>query len=495
MINNFMKRTIVLFSRSELTYLYGSVDKYLKTDLNVIHIAYSKFEADILSSSFNIKCDYVFKNLLGILSEKDLDNLDIGNVDQFLLDTTNGKFNVNSALQANRTSEYLSYQESIELLKSYYLVWEKIFNENKIDFFIHEPVSLLMNQMASCFCNETGGIYSTHILVKGDKDERFSFIMVDGYNGIPTEINRKYKLITSFDINENLGRIEKYIHDFRNSFNVFFSQLGNGNVSFLERLQLFKFNFRSKISKIIKKKRYNPIVDNIEVFIDNNDLAGKRLKNLKSYKGITFDTFDKELKYYFYPLHLEPEAVVLYWADNKYTNQIKLIENIASQLPPNNFLYVKDHPHLIGYRALEDYKRLQQIPNVKLLPANISGKEIVNFSKGVITINGTAGFEALLMGKSVFVFGSSYYSASNLVIKIDDVFQLRKALYEIESMPQETVDREYDLKRFVLSFLDSTYPGFTDFYGGMHEKLNLDLDANGLIVAKSLKRWILDRGK
>ena len=81
-----------------------------------------------------------------------------------------------------------------------------------------------------------------------------------------------------------------------------------------------------------------------------------------------------------------------------YANQVKLIENIAASLPVGYYLYVKDHPHELAYRKAEDYRRLMQIPNVRLLRKSIPGKLVIRNAVGVFTINGTAGFEGLLLG-------------------------------------------------------------------------------------------------
>ena len=45
---------ILFFSRCELTYLYGSIDKYLTNNYNIIHIAYDDYEENILRDSFVI---------------------------------------------------------------------------------------------------------------------------------------------------------------------------------------------------------------------------------------------------------------------------------------------------------------------------------------------------------------------------------------------------------------------------------------------------------
>ena len=47
--------SIILFSRCELVDLYGSISERLSENFNVIHLAYSKLEEDILRNKYGIK--------------------------------------------------------------------------------------------------------------------------------------------------------------------------------------------------------------------------------------------------------------------------------------------------------------------------------------------------------------------------------------------------------------------------------------------------------
>ena len=128
---------ILFFSRCELTYLYGSIDKYLKDNYNTIHIAYDDYEKNILRDSFGIENIIHFKNEMKKVTQEDLSKINLQEIDDFLLRTTSGNFNLNGALSANRTGIYLTYEQNIILLKTYYLVWKNIFLKYKIDFFFH----------------------------------------------------------------------------------------------------------------------------------------------------------------------------------------------------------------------------------------------------------------------------------------------------------------------------------------------------------------------
>ena len=116
-----MGKSILFFSRCELAYLYGSLDKYLTDKYNFIHIAYSDDEYKVLCEKFQIKNVIHFKNELRKITEGELSKITLEEIDTFLLKNTFGNFNVNGALSANRTSQYLTYEENIKLIKIYYL--------------------------------------------------------------------------------------------------------------------------------------------------------------------------------------------------------------------------------------------------------------------------------------------------------------------------------------------------------------------------------------
>src|SRR5690606_23333888 len=123
----------------------------------------------------------------------------LSDIDELLLETSSGNFNLNSMLQSNRTSTYIGYDKAIQAAYVYYQSWKQIFKKQKVDFFIHEPVSLMMNQMAAAICKVQGGVYTTHILVRGEEGKHH-FIMLDHYNGIPTEIMQNYGTINYNDL-------------------------------------------------------------------------------------------------------------------------------------------------------------------------------------------------------------------------------------------------------------------------------------------------------
>ncbi|MHA3787238.1 capsular polysaccharide export protein, LipB/KpsS family [Flavobacterium hauense] len=484
-----MKKTVLFFSRCDLVHLYGPLGKYLSSDLNIVHVAYSKLEADILRNEYGIDSVITFKEIYKEKLSIDSHPAFFKMLDELFINNSNGRFSLNSSIKSDRTLKKLKYSETLKISSAYYHAWDEIFSASKIDFFIHEPTSLMINHMAAMLCRQKGAVYSTHIMVQGE--DKYNFIMLDHDSGYPTELKSVYDKITPEDIAGEKERIEKFLLSFRAAYDVFFSIIEPKKPGLSFYLKLFK---RSLKEGIISKrsKKLDPLSENIEVFLSNDRLNSRRLKNFLDYRRVKYDEYNPEDSFYFYPLHLEPEAVVLYWADGIYTNQVKLIENIAGQLPVGTFLYVKDHPHLYGYRDVRDYDIIKDIPNVKLLPPHMPGKKIVKDSKGVITLNGTAGLEALLLNKKIITFGSAFYQVSDRVKFVKNIKDLREVLY---TMQDGDFNDDYDLDRFVLAYLRSLKVGFTDFYIGLADQIDLDKDKNLRNAASGLEAFFINYPK
>jgi hypothetical protein len=475
------KKTILFFSRCDLVHLYGGIDKYLNSEFNIIHIAYSKFESDILINAYSIINVINFNNEIDLLHNYQANDTFFIELDKFILKETESRFNLNGSIQSDRTFKSMKYDDALNITAIYFQAWQKIFSLQKVDFFIHEGTSLMMNHIACLLCKNQGGVYSTHIMVQGEL--AFNFLMTDFDTGYPTELIANYKRITDLEVETNDQKINSFLEKFRSSYNVFFDIIGGDKPSFKFYFKIFKSAIKEQFLRFVSILTNDNTKNNIEYFLANDRLNSRRLKNFIKYIRIKYDKYVVNEVFYFYPLHLEPESVVLYWADGIYSNQVKLIENIASQLPPLTILYVKDHPHLYGYRDVDDYKKIQSIPNVKLISPHLPGKRIVNDSIGVITINGTAGLESLLLNKQTITFGSAFYNISNRVKTVRNIRDFRKVIYDLKDI---SYFDDYEIKRFVLAYLQSHKIGFTDYYGSVANKINLNKEQNYKDVAMGL---------
>jgi hypothetical protein len=472
-------KKIIFFSRCELVHLYGGLTQYLQNSFEIHHIAFSIEEKEILENKYNIFDVVCLKDEFEkIYDKQSLNQKVVDEIDQLIIKNSSGQFCLNSAIQSDRTYDFYSYTENLRLCQSYYLFWKEYLNRLQPNYFIHEPVALFMTQIVSYLITECNGQYLTNIQVIGDN--KLNWIFVDGISG-------QLFIPSNHEMNKNSSeRAALFVNQFKElESSVFFSHYNNNDLNvrrnrlylIIRLLGAFLKMILKSLFKINKKNSKEPL-SHIDDFITNfspSILDQMRMK-IDRYFYLEYDLIDLNREYYYYPIHMEPEATVLYWADGYYKNQVKLIENIAAQLPPNVFLYVKDHPHGIGNRSLIDYNRIKAISNVKLLNPQIPGIELIKSSIGVITINGTGGFEAYLLGKVVFTFGSNYYTRMHGVIRLIHIKNLREELYKSQ-ISQVLSDLKY--MESIGLFLSLCNNGFTDYFVDYAKKSNID-DANNI---------------
>ena len=102
-------------------------------------------------------------------------------------------------------------------------------------------------------------------------------------------------------------------------------------------------------------------------------------------------------KIIFFPLHTEPEPQIL---NNSpfFFFQEALIALVSRYLPSNYLLIVKESIVGIGRRNLNFYKKIKKFKNVVFIDPLEEGVDVIKNSDCVVTISGTAGFEASILG-------------------------------------------------------------------------------------------------
>lgn len=157
--------------------------------------------------------------------------------------------------------------------------------------------------------------------------------------------------------------------------------------------------------------------------------------------------------YAYFPLHFQPEMTTMvlapFWQD-----QPSLIENVARSLPLGVRLYVKEHVPMLGLRPLGYYERLRRIPNVRLVDPYCSSLALTRGAAVVLTLTGTAGFEAVLLGRPVVTFGRIFYNALDAVQKCRSVEDLPGI---IRSCLAERPSDDAQLHAFVAALIEGSF--------------------------------------
>nr|MBP3724712.1 hypothetical protein [Campylobacter sp.] len=139
----------------------------------------------------------------------------------------------------------------------------------------------------------------------------------------------------------------------------------------------------------------------------------KRIESKRIYKKLYKANFNAKInkndKFVYFPLHLQPEATTD-TLGGIYCDQILAIERLRAILPKEIKIYIKENPKQTFYmREKHFFDRLKNIPNIVLLSKDTNTYELMKDCEFVATITGTAGFEAISGGKRALVFGLAWY--------------------------------------------------------------------------------------
>lgn len=129
--------------------------------------------------------------------------------------------------------------------------------------------------------------------------------------------------------------------------------------------------------------------------------------------------------YFYFPLHYQPEATTSPYG-GLFADQLSAIQAVASSLPDGVILVVKEHPsqfmrrmHGHGGRYRGYWKEIKEFKNVVIVDVKESSEELIKNCIGVVTVTGTAGWEALVNGKPCILFGNAWYSECSGAYRAD----------------------------------------------------------------------------
>lgn len=137
----------------------------------------------------------------------------------------------------------------------------------------------------------------------------------------------------------------------------------------------------------------------------------------------------------FFGLHMQPESTPDVYAPF-FANQFDVIEKIARAMPPTHQFLVKLHISDADNYSRKQLRSLLRLPGVQLVLPNVSSREFIDNCDAVVTIAGTIGLEAALLGKPVIIFGKMNYNRMPSVERVGDIYDLPALIRRALSRPK-----------------------------------------------------------
>ena len=165
--------------------------------------------------------------------------------------------------------------------------------------------------------------------------------------------------------------------------------------------------------------------------------------------------------YIYLALHYQPELTTCPLA-GAFVDQGLIIDLLSKAAPENVKIYVKEHPKqtAIG-RDLLFYERYSNLPNVRFVPFEYSSFRLMDESLCVATCTGTAGWEALVRGKQVLVFGNIFFEDAPGAHRIKNLEDLKKAFGFIMN-EKSAVDHRAAIKNYMAALRKVSVRGIID---------------------------------
>lgn len=325
---------------------------------------------------------------------------------------------------------HFSTDEILSILTQECKLFEKILNEIKPNFFITYDTPFHFNRLFFEMCRNQGikilmlqsSRFANKCMISEDPQKLSNFNFED------TSIEE----LNSFEKLQKYLKSQDYAKQIKENFIGFSSKKSSTALAFLDYI---------KSDNKITKTHYSYYGRNKISVLFNKVKIELKAKFRKRFIDKTFLTEIENDKFVFFPLHMEIEQYPLIIAPF-FTNQLEIIRSIVKSLPIDYKLYVKEHPaqSTRGWRTISEYKEMMNVPNVKLIHPNFLTDDIYKKCSLVVSIAGTAGFEAAFYGKPSIIFSDLMYDSIPSVVRvksIEDLPRIIRSSLEIISNPTD----------------------------------------------------------
>lgn len=226
------------------------------------------------------------------------------------------------------------------------------------------------------------------------------------------------------------------------------------------------------------------LTNNVSFILNQINNIGNRYrkKPLEKYiKNITKHTYKPSInfneKFVYLPLHLQPELTTAALG-KKYVDQLRIIEDLRAYIPKSVSIFIKENPkQWEAMRPTSFFKRLAEMENVKLLNITEPSIKLIRKSLCVAVVSGTAGWEAIQLGKPVLLFGYAWYQNLSGVYDFKTAPSFEKIIQE----PIDTNTIESQLNDLTTRFGDGLLDrDYKQIYPEFNNKTNISNVANSI---------------
>lgn len=183
--------------------------------------------------------------------------------------------------------------------------------------------------------------------------------------------------------------------------------------------------------------------------------AHKRYKKFS--ENYRYFPFERLGKFVYFPLQFQPEASIDAIAPY-FNNQIETARLVATSLPGDYTLAVKDHPAMVGLHPPSYLEKIERSPNVKLIDHRLSSEQVLKQSDLLVSPNGTTLAEAAFYRKPAIQLGDLGITLClPNVFKHTDFTTLSAKITTVLQIDLNTQDYERKLENFVAAVYDTGF--------------------------------------
>ena len=319
----------------------------------------------------------------------------------------------------NKFNEFYKFSsdEILLILEQECKLFEKILDEVKPDFLITAKTALHHHHLFYKICQARG----VKILMLRQSYLRGQYMITSrSYLIDHAEYDKKHNF-------GSLSEIQNYVkkYDATQQLFSYTKTFQNSKLKYLQSALKYLFSDNSNVKThftyygrtkfaVLRITLINEIKKKFRQYFINKNL----IRNIENKKPFIY-----------FSLQSEPERALLI-GGGLFTDQIKVITNIAKSLPNGYNLYVKEHPlmYLREWRSISYYKQIMGLSNVTLIHPSVKSDYIIKRSSLVVSINSTSALEAGFYNKPSITLSNQEFSYLPFVHQIKTLEELPDAI-------------------------------------------------------------------